>query len=183
MIQDAGIALPISLSYHAGGIQVQENASWVGLGWVINCGGVISRQMNGLPDEKTNGYLEVANRVPSASAIDIELADPMTRDDAYFMLEHLTTGLRDYEPDQFNYSFGDYNGSFHFSNNMEPITLQAEMLNIEPIFDTDDIIGFKVIDSNGIIYYFGVYEGKDCTEYTNVEVGGVDRLIISLPGI
>jgi len=174
MIQDAGIALPISLSYHAGGIQVQENASWVGLGWVINCGGVISRQMNGLPDEKTNGYLEVANRVPSASAIDIELADPMTRDDAYFMLEHLTTGLRDYEPDQFNYSFGDYNGSFHFSNNMEPITLQAEMLNIEPIFDTDDIIGFKVIDSNGIIYYFGVYEGKDCTEYTNVEVGGVD---------
>lgn len=173
-IQDAGVALPISLNYHAGGIQVQENASWVGLGWVINCGGVISRQMRGLPDEMTNGYLEVADRVPSSLVIENELATPSIREDTYFMLEELTTAMKDYEPDQFSYSFGGYNGSFHISNNKEPITLQSEMLNIEPIFDADDIIGFRVVDPDGTIYYFGNYEGKDCTEHTNVDVRGVD---------
>src|SRR5438128_622672 len=44
------LALPISLSYHAAGNKVGDIASWVGLGWNLNCGGMISRSMRGLPD-------------------------------------------------------------------------------------------------------------------------------------
>src|SRR5687767_5210220 len=40
---------PLALSYHAG-IQPNEDASWVGLGWVFNPG-AISRNVNGYPDD------------------------------------------------------------------------------------------------------------------------------------
>ncbi len=40
---------PVNIAYHAG-IGMEDEASWVGLGWNINPG-VISRQMRGLPDD------------------------------------------------------------------------------------------------------------------------------------
>src|SRR6185312_15112519 len=39
-IKDA--AVPITLDYHAGGIRVDQEATWVGLGWELNYGGQIS---------------------------------------------------------------------------------------------------------------------------------------------
>src|SRR5690606_14859781 len=40
---------PFNLAYHAG-IGMDQEASWVGLGWNLNPG-AITRQMRGLPDE------------------------------------------------------------------------------------------------------------------------------------
>lgn len=44
------ISVPISISYHAGGIKVDEEASRIGLGWSLNAGGTISRNILGLDD-------------------------------------------------------------------------------------------------------------------------------------
>lgn len=43
--------LPVNLSYHAGGIKVEETASNIGLGWVLNAGGVITRVVRDVPDD------------------------------------------------------------------------------------------------------------------------------------
>ena len=49
-IKSGNLSVPISLSYHAGGIRYEEQASWVGLGWNINPGN-INRNMRGVPDD------------------------------------------------------------------------------------------------------------------------------------
>src|SRR5689334_3415891 len=50
-INDGPLSVPISLSYHAGGIKVEEVAPAVGIGWALNAGGIVGRQQRGKPDE------------------------------------------------------------------------------------------------------------------------------------
>ena len=46
--------LPVTLSYHASGIKVTDMSTSVGLGWVLNAGGAISRSICGAPDLRYN---------------------------------------------------------------------------------------------------------------------------------
>ncbi|MBO5053466.1 MAG: hypothetical protein J6C44_04395 [Muribaculaceae bacterium] len=45
------IEVPITLSYHGGGIKVGQPIGNVGLGWSVSCGASISRTVYGAPDE------------------------------------------------------------------------------------------------------------------------------------
>ncbi|MDC1265806.1 hypothetical protein N8009_03335 [Flavobacteriaceae bacterium] len=47
---------PLALSYHAG-IAMDQEASWVGLGWSLNPGAV-NRSVNGYPDDWKNGLIK-----------------------------------------------------------------------------------------------------------------------------
>lgn len=47
---------PVNISYH-GGITMDQEASWVGLGWNINPG-VINRSMRGVPDDFNGDHIE-----------------------------------------------------------------------------------------------------------------------------
>ncbi len=55
------IEIPVSISYHGGGVKVDDEAGSVGLGWTLNAGGVVNRIVRGMPDElyeagKVAGY-------------------------------------------------------------------------------------------------------------------------------
>ncbi|MDG2194274.1 MAG: hypothetical protein P8K77_05375 [Polaribacter sp.] len=51
--------LPISLTYDASGVKVEQLATNVGLSWNLNVGGRISRIINGLPDDFYPGYTTI----------------------------------------------------------------------------------------------------------------------------
>jgi len=51
-IKSGDLTVPIVLRYQGGGIKVQQEASWVGLGWDLFYGGQITRVVQGFPDEK-----------------------------------------------------------------------------------------------------------------------------------
>ncbi len=176
-IKCGNLTLPISLGYHGGGIKVQESSSWVGLGWVLNAGGVITRNMQGMPDEKPGGFFQNAMKVPSPYSIDLDLAAPFRRDNTYDMLDDLTSGngFIEFEPDMFYYNFNGKSGSFLFGNNNHPLVIPFDKIQITPVFNQGDITGFIVIDNNGITYLFGDFDGNNCTETTNVNVRGPDQ--------
>ncbi len=49
-LQTKEVSVPISVSYHSAGNRVTEEASWVGLGWSLNAGGVITREIRDKDD-------------------------------------------------------------------------------------------------------------------------------------
>ena len=50
-VSSGKINVPIGLSYHGGGIKLEQMASRVGLGWSLDGIGAISRTVAGYPDE------------------------------------------------------------------------------------------------------------------------------------
>lgn len=41
-VQSGMLEVPVSLSYHASGVKINDVASEVGLGWALNCGGMVT---------------------------------------------------------------------------------------------------------------------------------------------
>lgn len=117
-IKEGPLTLPISLSYHAGGIKVQEPASWVGTGWALNAGGIITRTIVGAPDESGttiamkghfsdygySSYLITGSVVGNSSTM-----RPGPNDNA------IANAFYDGEPDLFFFNFNGYSGKFFFS--------------------------------------------------------------------
>lgn len=60
---------PVNISYH-GGIDMEQEASWVGLGWNINPG-VIGRSMRGLPDDMNGDVIEKTVNIKKEESVTV----------------------------------------------------------------------------------------------------------------
>jgi YD repeat-containing protein len=135
------IKVPVELSYHAGGVRVDDVASRVGLNWTLHAGGIISRNVRGRGDFYTPTQIE-----PRA---------------CYY----------DEIPDEYFYSFGQYSGKFSFLQKSAELdgqlytnTTVHEFNNIkikyEVQFGPNGGIGpfplnkFTVITPDGLVYTF-----------------------------
>lgn len=49
--KDPDFEIPLSLDYSYDGYKVSRSAGTVGLGWALNFGGIITREIRGLKDE------------------------------------------------------------------------------------------------------------------------------------
>lgn len=55
-IKDRDFNFPLVLSYNSGGFKPTQPDNYVGRDWTLNCGGVIYRQIRGLPDDIEQHY-------------------------------------------------------------------------------------------------------------------------------
>lgn len=177
-IQIGRIKVPISLSYHASGLKVEEKESWVGMGWTLSAGGVIARTMNGRPDEIERGFLDSAAHVPDA--IDLKNRHTGLNSECNNLtnyLDDISSGQYDYEPDKFTYNFSSYSGSFFFKNNVldknhlcdtNIMLIPFDKIKIRPtviygpygVGNVGFYLSFSAVDVDGIQYFFDASESN-----------------------
>jgi YD repeat-containing protein len=172
-IKEGPLSLPINLSYHAGGVKVMEPAGWVGTGFTLNAGGVITRTVRGAPDEATNTGIGVYGHFK-----DYGFSNYLTHSGGYWDKSiygtapgdaHFASGVLDGEPDLFFFNFAGYSGKFYFNDDRTPVLVNGEDLKIEYYFPRDNggsytaissnIQGFRITVPDGTKYYFGMMPG------------------------
>lgn len=161
------ILVPITLSYHAGGVKLNEEAGWTGLGWTLNAGGAVSRMIND-KDDLTGTYFttlipEMTQRTTTSTATMNETYDPefnqyvIQGGGVYDWTNGLSNfGGFDLETDIFNYNFNGRGGKFSFTRSQQIIQERKSDLLLERIGS-----GFKITDENGIQYLFTIAEMTD----------------------
>lgn len=170
-VKARGVELPVSLSYHAGGIKVEEIASWVGLGWSM--GAVITRSVRGIPDDFVNpsGYFTSRDYVKGKALEYMNYtADPLHYFDLGWgngqvdsegsgvWITNAEKNLVETEPDIFYFNFGSYSGKFFMDENGSFVTAPLEDLKIE-IAASDPaagVIRWKITTPDGVVYVFGI---------------------------
>ena len=139
------LSVPVSLSYHASGIKVQDVASSYGLGWNLNAGGAITRVVRGLPDHWINRF---GSNVTADPAL-------VGADDIFQAHWRMTIDLLDGQPDVFYFNFMGRTGSFVLDYNGDPVLIPYQNLEIKPAIGPKGIGRWEIIDENGTKFTFG----------------------------
>lgn len=176
-IKSGNVTLPISLSYHASGIKVEQTASWVGLGWALNAGGVITRSVRGLPDDLYNstysglqtwgltvnsaGYLYSGHTIENLYNNEITNSNLET-------VTQIADGGMDSQPDEFYFNFLNYTGTFVFDANGHINLFSKQKLKINYTKTAQGpITAFEVTTEDGTKFTFDKIEQTEAISYTN----------------
>lgn len=155
-LSEGSMTIPVTLSYHSGGVRVSELASSTGLGWSLNAGGVITRSVRGKRDEENNGYFYRDARI---APLTIPLPGSLTTAQ-YVSLENIAYNNVDLDPDLFNYSFLGRSGKFFFDHNRNIRLMSPEDIKISV---NADLSVWTIKDENGNTYTFSVTEETSST--------------------
>ena len=156
-IQSGSLSLPISLSYHAGGVKVEDVATWVGMGWSLNAGGAINRMMRGLPDESAWGFLSTGYQVDQWSS--------MTPAQRLVYYQSLVNGTADSQQDIFSYATTSGGGKFFYDKSGRIFTIPQSKSKIQ-YGNYSGKQGWKVVEPDGIQYFFTSLEESFSTTTT-----------------
>lgn len=144
-IKSGSLTLPISLSYHASGVQLNQRATDVGLGWSVNAGGQISRTVYSAKDEGQYGYF---NYTPAS-------LETLANTFNYFTLANYNivgSVGKDLQPDLFVYNIGGKSGKFFCNKNKNFVTIPFDPIKIQKTGTTT--VTFQITDDSGTIYKF-----------------------------
>ncbi|MCI5056777.1 MAG: DUF6443 domain-containing protein, partial [Flavobacteriales bacterium] len=181
-LSEGRISVPLSLSYHASGVKVEEISSWTGLGWSLQGGGMISRVVRSAPDEGT--------RPMQASGYFSDCGHDLVFGSTYsgYKVEDATHGRFDTEPDLFHFNFNGYSGKFFFDDQRRVHQIRQSDIKIEPILTSYygnnnpntcgikvNFDGFKVTTPDGMQYFFGENEAIDSV--TTAPAGAINLFL------
>ena len=140
---DSDFEIPISFSYRSGGHQPNVPYGVMGLGWSLNAGGFISREIRGIADES---------------------ASPTNKDQYKFVNKLYGDNDRDVafpEPDMYGYSYWfkadstDNQGYYHQDCVLDFKVGAEFMPTMSPNIDSDDIF-HRHIETTPDIFHFSV---------------------------
>jgi YD repeat-containing protein len=155
------LELPVSLSYMARGVKVEENASWVGTGWSLNAGGVITCTIRGRED---------ADGKPRPT-----FPMPLSAADKSSILTDIQHNVYDPEPDLFFFNLPGHSGSFVLDATGKAVLDDSKDIRI--VRDAVNKYKFTITIENGTQYIFDKIE---TTSYQgSSSAGGVAGIYLS----
>ena len=194
-IQSGSVSIPVELYYDASGIKVEQDATFVGLGWNLSYGGCISHIVCGYDDFLESSlnpsyFRDYYANIPTSSMPTDTLMHYyryMTPFGLYSTLPpeakdavlHNDIARERYQPDVFQASFCGQHVSFVMetqnpskiiilSNNAQKYKIEVELTAVYPK-------SFKITDDKGITYLFEPYSVFDFSDsYYLTKIYGPD---------
>lgn len=164
-MEGKGFSLPISIDYHGMGVNVNEIASAVGLGWNLNVGGLsLTQEVRGYDD--FNGAKDVTeiNDPRDFFEANVQSGEP------FYLAAIKVAGGYDFvmtgseqespyevNPDYFSYSLLNNSGKFIKDRNSNFHTIPKDEIHIQLIANQ----GFVLTDKKGIKYYFSRFKHSE----------------------
>ncbi|MBC7688262.1 MAG: hypothetical protein H7211_08800 [Aquabacterium sp.] len=167
------ISVPINISYHASGIKVAEEASNVGLGWALNAGGLITRNIIGTDDFGSGNYFNSGTlnvmdfsdgQGPTQGVIrgcNVPMFNKTIPNQPtlynYDVTKYLTSSPAvEFQPDQYYYNFPGHSGKFILKRNMQVVLQKQDPIQITCMNATGSI--WQIKSAEGFIYDFTLTE-------------------------
>lgn len=161
-IKEKSIFNTIELRYSKLGVKVNDLSNNVGVSWLLDAGGVISRTINDLPDEMQ----PASNRLIFSTSSQIEnlVNIPDGSSNSSLIKSYFTDDSYDNEIDIFSISVNGLSGKFYLDKNLNPVlTTDSHQFKLETIGDFKVTHQFVLTTNDGIKYYFG---GENAIEKT-----------------
>ena len=178
--QDNDFSIPISLNYSSNGLVANMRAGILGPDWVLDAGGKISVEINGMFDFESYNTINADNyyqyhqlenpptegnywRYSSFADANIELGAPSP--EIIFtpgnstIINNSSTVKYDAEPDIFHFNFMGYSGSFHLGTNNTVHVYntngdnQLHKIEFLPVTGSSNVT-IRITDKYGYIYEF-----------------------------
>jgi len=166
---DKNISINLNIKYHPSGIRIKEMSGLVGQGWNLTNFGVISREVNGLPDDKPmygildNGFENALSQYG------------LSHDQTIKYMYNSKFGTEDIEYDLFHFSFLNHSGSFKLNKNGTGVYIgrggNYKIFYERNQNDASRISKITIIDDLGYKYLFDkkVIDGRTVTKVLNYE--------------
>lgn len=161
----------VSLSHSGGARKVEEIATWVGLGWSLNAGGVITRTVNGAADDYQDPDPDHRNYFQSGQRTKQFFDRELNLQEEYFFQDSVLNQYYDPQPDYYYFNFGGYSGRLFIDpSDFQVYTDEMQGLKIEfndltqVSLTTGRIYDWKITTPDGTQYFFGLKTGENTSE-------------------